>query len=93
MGTWAAKCLHIRARQEQGTLESQASHDRDAEAAQDELAVDSDPPGKITPASLEFIKASGTHGDIPPELGIVNYRLHAKKPKTAGIPGLGATAT
>lgn len=40
-----------------------------------------DAPVKVTSASLDFVKASISSGDIPPELGIVNYLHAAKKQK------------
>jgi hypothetical protein len=38
-----------------------------------------EPPVQVTSASLDFVKASVSGGDIPPELGIVHYRLREAK--------------
>ncbi|RSH90157.1 hypothetical protein EHS25_001491 [Saitozyma podzolica] len=40
-----------------------------------------DAPVQVTAASLDFVKATASGGDIPPELGIVHYRPPGKRRK------------
>lgn len=39
----------------------------------------------VTSSSLEFVRKSASAGDIPPELGVVNYRLAKNKGKQSGL--------
>lgn len=56
----------------------------------DEVQPPPPPPNKVTSGVLDFIKLTATErGDIPPELGLVDYRRREGKRKW-GVRGAGA---